>query len=44
MEQALPDVNIKPIENLLSTRQLEVTAANGTVVPFDGWITVLLEI
>lgn len=44
VEQVLSDVNIQPIESLLSIRQFEVTAANGTIIPFDGWITVLLEI
>ncbi|KAJ8368691.1 hypothetical protein SKAU_G00087190 [Synaphobranchus kaupii] len=38
----LPNVKIQPLETLLA--DLEVTAANGTEVPFDGWIDVTLEI
>lgn len=43
VERALPSVEIQPLESLLSD-QLHLTAANGTTVPFDGWIEVFLEI
>lgn len=44
LEKFLPDVPIKPIEDLLSDTQLHVTAANGSVIPFVGWIEVLFEL
>ncbi len=43
-EKFLPNVSIKPIEDLLSDTQFHITAANGTVIPFVGWIEVLLEL
>lgn len=43
LQQNLPRVQIQPLETLLADRQLKVTAANGTVVPFEGWVEVLLE-
>lgn len=44
VQKALPNVTIQPLESLLPEHPLKVTAANGTEVPFDGWIEVLLEI
>lgn len=44
VETVLPNVKIQPLESLLSDHPLKVTAANGTDVPFEGWIDVLLEI
>lgn len=44
VQTALPNVKIQPLESLLSDHPLKVTAANGTDVPFEGWIEVLLEI
>lgn len=41
METALPNVTIQPLESLLPDHPLKLTAANGTDVPFDGWIEVL---
>ena len=44
VEKALPNVRIQPLESLLPHHPLKITAANGTDVPFDGWIEVRLEI
>lgn len=44
VQTALPDVKIQPLASLLPNHPLKVTAANGTDVPFEGWIEVLLEI
>lgn len=43
VEKALPNVKIQPLEALLTDGPLEVSAANGTNVPFSGWIDVTLE-
>jgi len=44
LEKFLPNVPIKPIEDLLADQQLYITAANGCVIPFVGWIEVLFEL
>lgn len=44
VSQALPDAEIFPLESLPLDGPLEVTAANGTYVPFDGWMDILVEI
>lgn len=44
VEKELPNVRVQPLEILLTDGPLEVSAANGTDVPFDGWIDVTLEI
>lgn len=38
LKKCLPNINIQPLESLLADSQLHVTAANGTAVPFDGWV------
>ncbi len=44
VEKFLQNVSIKNIEDLLSDTQFHITAANGTVIPFVGWIEVLCEL
>lgn len=44
VEEALPTVNIQPLSSLFPDQPLEVSAANGTTVPFDGWAYVDLQI
>lgn len=45
LEHTLPTINIQPIETLFRDEtHLVVTAANGTTIPFKGWIEVLVEI
>ncbi|KAJ8034450.1 hypothetical protein HOLleu_21296 [Holothuria leucospilota] len=33
-----PDISVHPIEELLDTTALNLRAANGTPLPFEGWI------
>lgn len=44
IEEALPDVLIQPLETLLDKEPLEIAAANGTEVPFDGWAEIELQL
>lgn len=44
IEKALPDVKIQPLESLFSNQSLEISAANGTEVPLDGWAEIDLQI
>lgn len=44
VEQHLPNVKVQPLNSLLSDSTLDITAANGTAIPFDGWIEVLFEV
>lgn len=44
VKKALPNVTIQPLESLLADHPLKITAANGTDVPYDGWIEVLLKL
>ena len=44
IDKALPNVRIQPLESLFSEQPLEITAANGTDVPFDGWVAVELQV
>lgn len=43
VEKNLPEVEIKPLSKLI-TEPLYVVAANGSNIPFAGWIDVYLEI
>ena len=38
IHQNLPDVSLRPIQQLLDETALDVRAANSTPIPFDGWI------
>lgn len=44
MEEALPSVQIQPLDTLLLDEPLAIAAANGTDVPFDGWADVELQV
>ncbi|KAK0134313.1 hypothetical protein N1851_030134 [Merluccius polli] len=44
VEEALPNVKIQPLESLLARQPLEISAANGTKVPYDGWAEIDLQI
>lgn len=44
MEEALPHVQIQPLESLPFDEPLVISAANGTDVPFDGWADVELQL
>lgn len=44
IEKALPYVKIQPLESLFANQSLEISAANGTEVPLDGWAEIDLQI
>lgn len=44
IETHLPHVKIQSLDNLLPDNPLRVTAANGTDLPFEGWVEILVEI
>lgn len=45
LEKTLPTIDIQPIDTLLGDKEhSNVKAANGTRVPFEGWIEVLVDI
>lgn len=44
VEKVLPNVKIEPLSSLFIDQPLEISAANGTAVPFDGWANVDLQI
>lgn len=39
----LQSVEIKAIEGLLADYELDVNAGNGTGIPFEEWVDILLE-
>lgn len=44
METTLPNLQIQPLQTLPCYPPLEISAANGTDVPFDGWAEVELQV
>lgn len=36
----LPDVKVRPVEELLKEGVLDLSSANGTEIPYKGWIGV----
>lgn len=44
MEKTLPNTQIQPLESLFPGQHLDITAANGTDVPLEGWADVELQI
>ncbi|KAK0132160.1 hypothetical protein N1851_033046 [Merluccius polli] len=36
--QALTEVEVRPLSELLGDRELDLTAANGEPIPYDGWV------
>lgn len=44
MKKTLPNVQIQPLQSLLFDQPLEILAANGTDVPFEGWADVELQV
>lgn len=39
-QRYLPDVAVRPVEELLEEGGLDLSAANGTQIPYQGWIEV----
>lgn len=44
VENNLSDVEIKPIEELLDGEHIELKAANGLEMPYEGWILVTFRV
>ena len=40
----LPNVRTRPLSALPGTEHLDLTAANGTKIPFDGWIEIAFQL
>ena len=34
----LPDVEVRPVEELMDEKELDLSAANGTAIPYEGWM------
>ncbi len=37
----LPDAEVRPVRELLEEGELNLTAANGTSIPYEGWMEIL---
>ena len=44
IDSASPHVKIQPLQSLFADQSFEISAANGTQVPLDGWAEVDLQI
>lgn len=44
VDKASPHVKIQPLHSLLNSQSLEISAANGTEIPLEGWAEVDLQI
>lgn len=42
--EKIPGVQIRPVEELLGCRDPNVTAANGTKIPYEGWMDIKFEL
>lgn len=40
MEKETPAIEVRPVEELLDEGELNLTAANGATIPYEGWIEV----
>ncbi len=36
----LPDIKVRPVKELLEEGALELSAANGTDIPYEGWMEI----
>lgn len=43
-DEFLPDLNIRPVSEILGEEELKVTAANGGLIPYDGWIAITVNL
>ncbi len=44
IDRASPYVKLQPLQSLLNSQSLEISAANGTEIPLEGWAEVDLQI
>ena len=40
LKEKFPKIEIHPVEELLGNKSLDVTAANGTKIPYEGWVEI----
>lgn len=43
-EEYLPDLSTHPVSEILGEEELRVTAANGGLVPYDGWVSITVNL
>ncbi|KAK2864182.1 hypothetical protein Q7C36_003336 [Tachysurus vachellii] len=43
-EEYLPDLSIHPVSEILGEEELKVTAANGSLSPYDGWVAMTVNL
>lgn len=44
LREKFPGIQSRPVEELLGCRGLDVTAANGTKIPYKGWVDIKFEL
>ncbi|PIK50185.1 hypothetical protein BSL78_12936 [Apostichopus japonicus] len=44
IQENMPGVIVRPVEELLDGLHLDLTATNGIEVPYDGWVAVSLKV
>lgn len=43
-DEYLPDLSIRPVSEILGEEDLNVIAANGSLIPYDGWISIIVNL
>jgi len=43
-EEYLPDVSIHSVSEILGEEELKVIAANGSIIPYDGWVAITVNL
>lgn len=43
-DKYLPDLNIRPLIDIINGDELDVYAVNGNLVPFDGWVAITVNL
>lgn len=43
-EEYLPDLSIHSVSEILGEEELKVIAANGSLIPYDGWIAITVNL
>lgn len=43
-DEYLPDLTIYPVSDILGEEKLKVIAANGSLIPYDGWVAITVNL
>lgn len=43
-DEYLPDLSIHPVSEILGEEELRVIAANGGLIPYDGWVAITVNL